>query len=126
MVIKIQTQQTGIPVEIGELTFTFDTSDESIKNLREAGNIFTKEIEKIKEDDEDAVLEITKKGYDLLLGEGAFEKLYKETPSLIQLIKIFYQLTESINQELSSIGKVVTQQDKAQQYIKAKKNKANK
>lgn len=126
MVIKIQTQQTGIPVEIGELTFTFDTFDESIKNLREAGNIFTKEIEKIKEDDEDAVLEITKKGYDLLLGEGAFEKLYKETPSLIQLIKIFYQLTESINQELSSIGKVVTQQDKAQQYIKAKKNKANK
>jgi len=120
MVIKIQTQQTGIPVEIGELKFTFDTSDESIKNFVEAGEKFTAEISTISEDDHEAVREVIKKGYDLILGDGAFDKIYEQVPSLIRTLQIFTELSEAITSELSSIGNPVTQQDKAQQYIRHK------
>lgn len=125
MVIKIQTKQTGIPVEIGELKFTFDTSDESIKNYYDAGQKTLKEMQNVEDDDLDAAKEILEKGYDLILGKGAFKQIYKQTPSLIEVTQYFMQLAEGIQEKLSGIGKGISQQDKAQQYLN-RKNKSKK
>jgi len=126
MVIKIQTKQTGIPVELGELKFTFDTSDESIKSFHDAAQTTLKEMENFKDDDMDAAKKILKKGYDLMLGKGAFEQIYEQTPSLIEVTQYFVQLAEGIENELSNLGKGSSQQDKAQQYLRRKNKPKNK
>lgn len=120
MVIKIQTKQTGIPVELGELKFTFDTSDESIKTFYDTAQETLTEMKNFEGDDMDAAKEILKKGYDLMLGKGAFKKVYEQTPSLIEVTRYFVQLAEGIQEEISSLGKGLSQQEKAQQYINRK------
>ncbi|MGE8004045.1 hypothetical protein [Lysinibacillus sp. NPDC093216] len=126
MVIKIQTREVGIPVELGELKFTFDTSDESIKSFYEVGQKTLNEMNNVKDDDMDAAKEILEKGYDLMLGKGAFKKVYKQTPSLIEVTSYFVQIAEGIQEELSSLGKGLSQQDKAQQYLRSKNKPKNK
>lgn len=126
MVIKIQTKQTGIPVEIGDLTFTFDTSDESIKSFRDSAQSTLDEMKNVKDDDLDAAKKILEKGYELMLGEGAFKQVYEQTPSLIEVTRYFVQLAEGIEKELSSLGKGSSQQDKAQQYLRHKNKPKNK
>lgn len=120
MVIKIQTKQTGIPVELGELKFTFDTSDESIETFYDAAQTTLTEMKNFKDDDMDAAKEILKKGYDLMLGKGAFKQVYEQTPSLIEVTRYFVQLAEGIQEEISGLGKGLSQQEKAQQYINRK------
>ena len=122
MVIKIQTKQTGIPVELGELKFTFDTSDESIETFYDAAQTTLTEMKNFKDDDMDAAKEILEKGYDLMLGKGAFKQVYEQTPSLIEVTRYFVQLAEGIQEEISSLGKGLSQQEKAQQYINRKTN----
>ena len=126
MVIKIQTKQTGIPVEFGELQFTFDTSDESIKTFYDAAQATLTEMNNVKDDDLDAAKDILQKGYDLMLGEGAFKQIYEQTPSLIEVTRYFMQLAEGIKDELNNIGKGISQQDKAQQYIRQKRKPKHK
>lgn len=126
MVIKIQTKQTGIPVEFGELQFTFDTSDESIKTFYDAAQATLTEMNNVKDDDLDAAKDILQKGYDLMLGEGAFKQIYEQTPSLIEVTRYFVQLAEGIKDELNNIGKGISQQDKAQQYIRQKRKPKHK
>jgi len=120
MAIKIQTREVGIPVELGELKFTFDTSDESIKNFYEVGQKTLTEMKNVEEDDLDAAKEILEKGYDLMLGKGAFKQIYKQTPSLIEVTKYFVKLAEGIQKELSGLGKGLSQQDKSQEYLRRK------
>lgn len=126
--IKIQTRQTGIPIEIGELQFTFDTSDESIKNFHTAGETIVKEIENMKNINYDDAKKVLEKGFDLTLGEGAFEQIYEQTPSLIEVVKQFTELSNAIAAQLKNYGiSGATQQEKAMQYIsKKQKNKKNK
>jgi hypothetical protein len=121
MAIKIQTEKTVIPVEFGNLSFEFDVSDESVKKFRDNALKIQTELNEINTDNEDESFELAKealaKGYDLMLGKGAFNKIYKQTPSITYLTKYFEQLAEAINEELKELGFSETQQDKAKKYL---------
>lgn len=123
MVIKIQTRQTGIPVFIGDLQFNFDTSDTSIEALLGNHQKVVDEISNIKEGDDEGAKKALKKGFDLLLGDGSFKKVYNQTPSTIECTRQLFELLQGISQEFSSLNGM-TQQEKVQKYLKAK-NKGN-
>lgn len=122
-IIKIQTENAAIPVEIGKLKFEFDTSDESMQAFRETSSTFRDEIENVdvaEGDEIEKAKDILRRGFDLMLGEGAFEKIYAQTPSVLSVTKYFVQLTQSITEQLNEMGLSETQQQKAQKYVKAK------
>lgn len=126
MAIKIQTEKPHIPIEFGNLNFQFDLTDESIKTYRDNHIKLQKELENIKIDpDDDAAIEqvrdLLEKGYDLILGKGAFEKIYKDIPSVILLLEYFPKLMEGISDELSKRGFKPSAQEKARKYLANKK-----
>lgn len=130
MAIKIQTKQIGIPVEIGELNFVFDTSDESVKKFRKDLNAVYEKLEKIdtnakETEDEDKLFDEAKEylseGFELILGEGSFDKIYEQTPSVLHLIDYFVKLAEGIKEELSDLGIDESQKELTEKYLAKKK-----
>ena len=126
MAIKIQTKKPEIPVEIGELKFAFDVSDESIQNFREEALRIQKEFHEIGSDvDDEKALEqaknILKQGFDMMLGEGSFEKIYELSPSVVICAQYFAQIVQGIEDELKNMGFSESQQEIAQKYIRKKK-----
>lgn len=130
MAIKIQTQETSIPVEFGNLNFAFDVSDASIEKFRTNALQVKEELEKISVENlpENELIsrakDVLRKGYDMTLGEGAFEKIYEQTPSILVLMGCFTDLYDSLDPEINRIMGTSTQQ-KAEKYLaeKAKQNK---
>lgn len=120
MAIKIETRKIGIPVQIGELEFTFDTSDSAIESLAKKHEIIVEKIGAIKSGDDDGAKNVLREGFDLLLGAGAFDKIYSQTPSAIECIKYLYALLEGITNELKMINPINTQQARVEQYLNHK------
>ncbi|MHC5319534.1 hypothetical protein ACYRFS_12275 [Listeria kieliensis] len=144
MAIKIE-QSAGIPVTINKMDFEFDISDENIKRLVNIDEIIEAKIAKtdFKNTVGEGIEELTgevfeeglknsaivvKVGFDEILGEGSFEKIYKSCPSVFRVSEILLAVTEGIFQELEEMGKRIeqSQSEKAQSYLKAKKVKAKK
>lgn len=125
MAIKIQTKQTTIPVEIGENKFEFDASDESIKRFYKATDEMQDKLEKMKdfEGNVEEGREILKEAFNLVLGDGAFDKIYAEVPSIIVLQDVFLQLSEGIAEEIDALGATQTQKQKAEKYLAKKRKK---
>lgn len=126
MVIKINTTQAGIPVEIGELKFTFDTSDDGLAKLAEAAETFTEDLSKIKGNDIKATKKALKRGFEFLLGPSSFDQIYEQTSSVLQCINILEELCYSLTAELQETGNKFTQQEKAEHYLKQKQKKQKK
>ena len=81
MAIKIELQSTIIPIEIGAFKFEVDMTDEKEKAFKGKLDDFLKEageLDEEKPEDEIKLKEMLTEVYDDLLGEGSFEKLYKE------------------------------------------------
>lgn len=128
MAIRIQTEKTEIPIELGELRFAFSVSDESVKEFSKNAESVQKELERLaaRPDDEkglELAKEALKKGYDAMFGEGTFEKVYELSPSVLIVMKYFQQIAEGIHEELGKMGFGETQQQKAKKYIRNKKKK---
>lgn len=126
MAIKIQTEKPEIPVEIGDLKFSFDLSDESIQKFRKEALEVQKEFHSItiSEDDEEALEQaksVLKRGFDMMLGEGSFEKIYELSPSVMICAQYFVQIVQGIEVELQNMGFSESQQEIAQKYIRKKK-----
>lgn len=126
MAIKIQTQKAEIPVELGDLTFAFDVSDESVKQFRENAVKLQKELEslQVNEEDDKVIAEakdILNRGFTIMLGEGAFEKIYKLSPSVVIVMSYFTQIAEGIAEELDKMGLSESQATKAKKYLAKKK-----
>lgn len=130
MAIKIQTEETVIPVEIGKLTFEFNISDDAIISFRKGVDKVSEnltELEKeINEENEEENVDLLKKvfaeGFDFILGKGSFEKLYKQTPSVFKLKKVLAQLIADLTEELKEEGFEESQKELGQKYL-AKKAK---
>lgn len=126
MAVKIQTQKASIPVEIGDLEFDFSVTDESIDNFRKNAKAVQEELKGIDYEslsDDEAIAqskEALKKGFDMFLGEGAFEKIYEQTPSVIMLMDYFVAVSEGIDVELNKIMNKGNIQDKAKRYLQEK------
>jgi hypothetical protein len=108
--IKIDIQRTGFPVKIGDLELWFDSSLENLRTffnieevaqekLKEAqdkakhihfpDNIDVNDIENIDVKTIDAAFDVNKEfiaaQYDIIFGDGAFKKIYKQYPDIIAL-----------------------------------------
>ena len=68
----------------------------------------------------DLVKQVLTEGFDFMLGEGTFEKLYKQTPSVIKLTNVFKQLSDSLKEELESAGIEESQKELGQKYLAEK------
>lgn len=125
MAIKIQTEKPVIPIEIGELNFEFPVDDEAIKKFRDQIPKLKEELEKLapenNEEDQELVKEALSKGYDVILGEGSFDKIYKVTPSLVYCMHYYSQLAEGLEDELKERGFSDSTQEKAQKYLQQNK-----
>jgi len=108
MAIKINLESTKIPVEIGDLKFEFDASDKNRKYLEKKAKEIGKKEERLTsldfekltdEESEKAEMEandLIKESFNYILGEGAFEKIYEQTPSIIFLTDYLVQLINGI------------------------------
>ena len=109
MAIRIQIHDTKIPIEFGDLTFEFDMGDTSMKEVRkkclEMQERATKLGDLIDESDDEKAEEIAEKyvkdSFEYLLGEGAYEKIYKLTPSIDILTDYFFQLVDGLQREMN-------------------------
>lgn len=119
--IKINVN-TGIPVEIGTATFTVDTSDANISRIQnEAENIFTRIAESDAKDIE-GVKETLGEAFDFLLGEGAFEQVYEQAPSVLKCAEILQELVVHLTNEIGALTKP-TQAQQANEFLRKKKKK---
>lgn len=126
MAIRIQERKPEIPVEIGPLKFSFEVTDESVLEFRKKAIEIQKELEELKVDenkqeDLEACKDVLRRGFDLLLGDGAFEKIYKLTPSVVILMDYLAQLADGINEELRNMGATTVLKRRAEKYIGKRK-----
>ncbi|WP_152657608.1 DUF6673 family protein [Oceanobacillus sp. CFH 90083] len=125
MAIKIQTEKPVIPIEFGGLKFEFPVDDEAIKKFREQIPKLKEELEDLALDQNEENQELTKealrKGYDVVLGEGSFDKVYQETPSIVYCMHYYSQLAEGLENELKERGFSDSAQEKAQKYLQQNK-----
>lgn len=122
MAIIINTKKTGIPVRIGELDFTVDTTDKGLEQLVESYKEIVKEMEKFDGDGIGDAKELLTKGFDLFLGGGSFEKIYEQTSSVTECANYLEALVLGVTEELQEINKA-TQREKVDKYLKHKKKK---
>lgn len=127
MAIRIEEQKPEIPVEIGELKFSFKVTDEAVLGFRKNGLAIADELKnlQIKPDEEDEtalekVKEVLRKGFDTILGEGAFEKIYGMTPSVFLLMRYFEQLATGLADELKNMGALEVLNQRAENYLQKK------
>lgn len=122
MAIRIEEQKPEIPVEIGELKFTFKVTDEAVLNFRKESLRLKEELEKIQEAEEDEmnvekVRELLRQGFDAFLGEGAFEKIYEMSPSVMIVSRYFAQLVLGISEEIERMGADKALEKRAKKYL---------
>lgn len=104
--INIETEVPKIPIKIGALQYEFSLSDENITTFRTRHAEVAAELESIADtDNEEDAMEIAKKalktGFDAVLGDGAFEDLYKQSPSVIYLMEYFQKLAVGLNEAMA-------------------------
>lgn len=122
MAIRIEEQKPEIPVEIGELKFTFKVTDEAVLNFRKESLRLKEELEKIQAAEEDEtnvekVRELLRQGFDAFLGEGAFEKIYEMSPSVMVISRYFAQLVLGISEEIERMGADKALEKRAKKYL---------
>ena len=122
MAIRIEEQKPEIPVEIGDLKFTFKVTDEAVLNFRKESLRLKEELEKIQAAEEDEtnvekVRELLRQGFDAFLGEGAFEKIYEMSPSVMVISRYFAQLVLGISDEIERMGADKALEKRAKKYL---------
>lgn len=137
--VDIQVNRSGFPVVIGGHEFWFDLRAEKVKEYAEIEervnkrlNEIQKEIvekavldgDKVNVNNFDGALDLTietcKLNYDLTLGEGTFDTLYKDFPDVNALYNAWFEVQAFIEVKLEQIRKEQekTSKDKADEYRK--------
>ena len=146
--LDIEVKRSGFPVTIGKFEFWLDTSVDNVKRLMDYDinvaskiNEIEKEImEKFNNNDEELTdyekiergIELGKQcleiQYDLLLGEGAFSKIYEEYPDLTALTNTLDLLQIGIVAKMDELNEeqMKLSEEKKQQLLKALKKKNKK
>lgn len=124
--LKINVERTGFPIELAGNEFFFDCSTEHIKEYEDKFAAVGPQLEKLEQGDDTVedykkALEI---GYDAMLGEGTFEKLYESVPDVIAWVNAFFSLSEGIAQKVAEVQK--EQSSKSDELKKQYLNKKNK
>lgn len=122
MSINIKKQDTFIPVVVGDVELKFHFEDDSMTKVRNTLLRTQKEIGRIEGDDwTDKEVEKAKailtKAMDSMFEEGAFEKLYAMTPSVIIVLDYFRLMVDGVTEELSKKGIASDEGDIAKKYL---------
>ena len=123
MTIRIEEQKPEIPVEIGELKFSFKVTDEAVLGFRKnalevAEKLSSIELKGGEEEVLKAAQDALRHGFDAILGEGAYNKLYEMTPSVVLLMRYFEQLAAGLSDELKALGLSNALDKRAKKYLK--------
>lgn len=137
--VDIQVNRSGFPVVIGGHEFWFDLRAEKVKEYAEIEERVNKRLQEIQKeivekavldgdkvnvDNFDGALDLTietcKLNYDLTLGEGTFDTLYKDFPDVNALYNAWFEVQAFIEVKLEQIRKEQekTSKDKAEEYRK--------
>lgn len=104
--LNINVERTGFPVSLAGLDFFFDCSAEHIEEYEVKYAEVEKKLNELEDDgDIESKKEALGLGYDVMLGDGAFKKLYKEVPDLIAWINAFFDLASGIAQNIDEFKK---------------------
>jgi len=120
MAIKIQTKKAHIPIEIGDLTLYFDMTDENINRLYNTHEEMAKKFDRVDTNSPEKAREILKEVFDYILGEGAFEKVYALSGSIITTTEYFEAIMNGIRDEVQKRTGQASQ-EKLQKYLQNKK-----
>lgn len=136
MVLKIQVENSNIPVEFGEVNLSFSTSEENVQRLFELTKGKNEELESLRKQREQIEFnkeEITQEQfkeavdnakrtlnilYDSLFGEGTFDGLYAVYPSVVTLSDGFAQIMDNLPIAIEEKNKRLEkkQNDKLKKY----------
>ncbi|WP_394136853.1 hypothetical protein [Cytobacillus oceanisediminis] len=118
MAIKIDVQKAYEEVDIAGKIYMMDLNDDKLKEYSNAFKEFRKESLNLSEKDYEAMTEkeqeaaekknaeLMEKLADLLLGKGAFQKVYRDTgKSLMIIADILLQLMDVVNGRLETFKK---------------------
>ena len=107
MAIKINLESTKIPVEIGDLNFEINVTDEKFDTFSKHFQDFLNNVQALdeqNEEDQNKLKPLVKSIHDELLGLGSFELVYEKVPNVTFvagiLIKIVSQLTEEMDKRI--------------------------
>jgi hypothetical protein len=128
--IKIGIKRTGFPVKIGEIELWFDSSIENLKKFFNIDKLAAERLEQTKKMAESIVLpdeinEETVKAmdeqtiddafnvnkefiaiqYDLIFGDGTFEKVYEKYPDIMALEGVLEQVGQAVAQKVEDMEK---------------------
>lgn len=107
--LVINVNRTGFPIKIGSNEFFFDSSIEGISKYQENYLVALEAVKQleIKDDTSEEVLkqrvEVYRQSYDIILGEGSFDKIYKEITDVIALEKAFYDIVKGIDMHVKLV-----------------------
>lgn len=122
MSINIKKQETYIPVIVGDVELKFHYTDDSMMEVRKTLLETQKEIGAIegKEWGEKEVEEakaVLVDAMDAMFGEGAFDALYKMSPSVIVVLDYFRLMVDGIVEELNKKGLGNPDAKRAEKYL---------
>jgi len=113
MAIKINLESTKIPVEIGDLKFEIDVTDEKYEAFIQNFNAFLSKMESLDEEkSEDIALlkTMVEEVYEELLGTGSYDQIYTKMPNIAfvasVLVNIVTQLTQVMNERITPTPKM--------------------
>ncbi|HFE9852687.1 TPA: hypothetical protein ACGBG5_003150 [Enterococcus faecalis] len=106
--LEIKVERTGFPIILAGHEFFFDSSPEHLIEVQKNYETFEKEINSIEGPSENDVdnldlepyKELLGKGYDVMLGEGTFDKLYADIPDINAWLNAFFDLYSGIADQL--------------------------
>jgi len=111
--IKINLESTKIPVEIGDLKFEIDVTDEKYEAFINNFNIFLTKLDTLDEENTEdiAVLKtLVSEVYNELLGTDSYEQIYEKMPNIAfvasALVNIVTQLIEEMDQRIKPMPKL--------------------
>lgn len=117
--LEIKVERTGFPVTLAGQEFFFDCSTERIEDYETQYVEVEKKLNELADDNNDieSQKEALQLGFDVMLGEGAFEKLYENVPDLVAWMNAFFDLSAGIAQNIDEFKKT---QDKKATDLKSK------
>jgi len=105
MAIKINLESTKIPVEIGDLTFEIDVTDEKYEAFIQNFNAFLTKMESLDEEkSEDIALlkTMVSEVYEELLGTGSYEQIYAKMPNIAFVASVLINIVTQLIEEMDS------------------------
>lgn len=103
--MKIKINRRQIPVEFGNLKYTYDLTLETRERLETAKGLL-KDLTEDKDYTVDEIKEYLGVAYNSLLGAGVFDEIYNEFPDVEALSYALNDLVTELQKETNKLAKV--------------------